>query len=119
MPFQEFSDIIWPILELYDACDYESAAILSRTEASRADDPVLSILLTALDFHLQGQSRWESSYDYAMARSHLKNAEASIEKGISSCEDSELGIFKALKALNGVIEAEILKNACTEIHKNK
>ncbi|MFW9980007.1 MAG: hypothetical protein ACFFEJ_18135, partial [Candidatus Thorarchaeota archaeon] len=112
MPFREFTDIIGKILELYDACDYESAAILSRTEASRATDPILSLLLNALDSHLQGQTRWESSYDYAMARDHLKHADVSIKKGIDSCEGSEQSIFKALNSLNGVVEAAIsLENA--------
>lgn len=112
MPFREFADIIGPILELYDACDYESAAILSRAEASRATDPTLSVLLHALDCHLQGQQRWESSYDYSMAREHLKQADASIDTAITTCEDPELSIFKALRSLNGVIEAAIsLENA--------
>ncbi len=112
MPFQESIEIITPILELYDACDYESAAILSRTEASRATDSTLSLLLNALDSFCQGHSRWESSYDYSMAREHLRHAEASIEKGIKTCEGPEQYIFHSLKSLNGVLEAAIsLENA--------
>ena len=74
MPFSKYLDVIRPILELYDNCDYEGAAILSRRELGEADEKPLKVLLQTLLYHFEGHSRWESSYDYASARNLLTKA---------------------------------------------
>ncbi|NWF95015.1 MAG: hypothetical protein HXY34_02635 [Candidatus Thorarchaeota archaeon] len=112
MPFSNFLSVIRPILNLYDDCKYEDASILAKREMGRCLDETLRVILEALRMHLEGYSRWESSYDYAAARSMLRQADILIEQNMSICPELELRALNSMRALNGVLVAAIdLENA--------
>ncbi|MBN2230048.1 MAG: hypothetical protein JW779_10720 [Candidatus Thorarchaeota archaeon] len=120
MPFREFLDILHPILEIYDDCDYESAAILARKELGLTRERSLRILLQAFVYYFEGHSRWESSYDYGMARGLLRKAIDVIQESIEFCSETEKHGLMCLNSLSGVLEAAInLENALISVDPHK
>lgn len=120
MPFNKYLDVIRPILELYDNCDYEGAAILSRRELSEAEEIPLKVLLQTLLYHFEGHSRWESSYDYASARNLLKKADNVIQERMNICGELDQRGLLCFKCLNDAVEAAIdLENALIAVDANK
>jgi hypothetical protein len=112
MPFHDFLPILKPIMDLYDECEYEDASIMAKKELANAKDRNLSVVLQVLMLHLEGYSRWESSYDYAMARELLRKADGVIDASVDSCPKLEQKGLLSLKTLNGVVTYAIdLENA--------
>jgi len=112
VPFRDFLTVIRPLLNLYDECEYEDASIIAKKELAAATDHGLSVLLEALMLHFEGYSRWESSYDYAMARNLLRQADEVIDASADSCPRLEQKGLGSVKILNGVVTSAIdLENA--------
>jgi len=112
MPMRDHVVDLRPILDLYDECSYEDAVVLARKMLTDTSDPAMKVLLKALVLHIEGYSRWDSSYDYSMARSLLKEADEVISSGMSSVDVVDQRVLRALSTLNDVLSAAVdLENA--------